>query len=184
MDDAQLGYNERIVNEEFFGVRNIPVCTAGKLYDSPTASDVACAPSTSKVCLDATSKEGSSDARMSPNFVDTIIKGETMFHEQLADLCEEQSLEIEEEKIVSRVDDKTEDLGNQSEDHKLLVKDEVLAAIRDDLADEYQPLFRDNMTRISEERRKYLAEKVANATADAAAAADRHWRLSNTKMTM
>ena len=163
-------------------------CTTGNYgsYSTQSASDVMGALGTNKRYLDATSKESPSNhEEISSNLVETLIKGESMFDEQLEKFCEGQpfpSLRIEGQ-ITSKGKEKTsEDFGISGGGNKLLVKDEFLAAIRDDLAEEYQPLCRENKRRISEDRRKYLAEKVANATADAAAAAERHWRINNTKL--
>ena len=61
---------------------------------------------------------------------------------------------------------------------KLLVKDEFLAAVRDDLADEYPTLYQEAPSRITEAGRKYLAERVASAT-DALTAAERNLRFSS-----
>ena len=60
----------------------------------------------------------------------------------------------------------------------MLVKDEFLAAVRDDLADEYPTLYQEAPSRITEAGRKYLAERVASAT-DAVAAAERQLRFNS-----
>ena len=166
---------------------NIPVCTTGNYssYDTPSTSNVIEASNTSKRYLDATYKESYTHGGISPNLVETIIKGESMFDEQLAKLCEGPSLPSLriEGQMLSKAKEKTAEFGIGG-GNKHLVKDEFLAAIRDDLSEEYPPLYRENTSRISEERRKYIAERVANATADAAAAAERHWRFNNTKTAM
>ena len=168
---------------------NTSGCTTGNygLYSTQSASDVMDATGTNKRYLDAATKESpNNQEEISSNLVETLIKGESMFDEQLEKFCEGQqfpSLRIEGQMLSKEKEKTSEDFGISGGGTKLLVKDEFLAAIRDDLAEEeYQPLCRENQRRISEDRRKYLAEKVANATADAAAAAERHWRINNTKL--
>ena len=146
---------------------------------SGSSHDTAESLSNPKRFLSPSSKESYNDG-ISPNFVDTFIKGES-FDEQIAKFCEAQalpSLRIEQQTSLKGKDNKVVRFDSGHGNSKLLVKDEFLAAVRDDLADEYPTLYQEPPSKITEAGRKYLAERVASAT-DAVAAAERHLRFNS-----
>ena len=171
---------------------NIPVCETGNyttystIIPGTSQQDTNDSLTNTKRLLEHTSKESYSHDGMSPNFVDTLIKGENPFDDQITKFCEGQafpSLRIEQQ-TGTKGKDTTIKFDTSKGNNRLLVKDEFLAAVRDDLAEEYSPLYKETPSRITEAGRKYLAERVASATTDAAAAAERHWRFNNTKIPM
>ena len=65
--------------------------------------------------------------------------------------------------------------------YKYLVKDEFLAAVRDDLADDYSSSYKEAPSRLTEAGRKYLAERVSVSNDTVA---ERHLRFSSNKNLM
>ena len=118
---------------------------------------------------------------ISPNFVDNFIKGES-FDEQIAKFCEVQALPSL--RIDQQASSKERSGNNVRFDigsSKLLVKDEFLAAVRDDLADDDSSLYKEAPSRLAEAERKYLAGRVSGASDTAA---ERHLRFSSNKNLM
>ena len=118
---------------------------------------------------------------ISPNFVDNFIKGES-FDEQIAKFCEGSALPS------LRIDQQTsskEKPGNNVKfdigSNKYLVKDEFLAAVRDDLADDHSSSYKETPSRLAEAGRKYLAERVSVSNDTVA---ERHLRFSSNKNLM
>ena len=101
-----------------------------------------------------------------------------MFDEQLQKYCEGQQASFPSPRLdTPTLPQETEKSGvpSCSGGSKLLVKQEVLAKIREDLAEDYQPLFRENDN-------KYFARAVASTHAGLNSVIEHHWRLRSPKM--
>ena len=133
--------------------------------DAPcTSQDETHCLSSQKRFQDQFAKESYANDGESPNFVDNFIKGE-QFDEQIAKFCDGQalpSLRIGHQTSSTAKDNKSVRFDMRS--NKLLVKDEFLAAVRDDLADDYSSLYKETPSRITEAGRKYLAERATSAS--------------------
>ena len=191
-EEAVGNYGSRDVEtklEESYN--NISLCETGNYTTCSnnipgTSQDTSTSLTYTRRFLDHPTKESYSHDGMSPNFVDRLIKGENPFDDQITKFCEGQalpSLRIEQQ-TGTKEKDATIKFDISKGNNRLLVKDEFLAAVRDDLAEEFSPLYKETPSRITEAGRKYLAERVASASTDAVAAAERHWRFNNTKIPM
>ena len=126
-----------------------------------------------------TPKESIINDGISPGLVEKIIRGDPMFDEQLQKYCDGQEASFPSPRLETpTLSEETEKGGVHSCNggNKLLVKQEVLAKIKEDLAEDYQPLFREN-------DKKYLTNSVAATThADLNSVIGHHWRLRSPKM--
>ena len=123
-------------------------------------------------------KESILNEGISPGLVEKIIRGDPMFDEQLQKYCEGQQATFPSPRLdTPTLPQETEKSGvpSCSGGSKLLVKQEVLAKIREDLAEDYQPLFREN-------DKKYFASSVATTHAGLNSVIEHHWRLRSPKM--
>ena len=125
-----------------------------------------------------TPKESIINDGISPGLVEKIIRGDPLFDEQLQKYCDGQQASFPSPRLDTPTSSQeTEKAGVPSCNggNKLLVKQEVLAKIREDLAEDYQPLFREN-------DKKYLAKSIVTTHADVNSAIEHHCRLRSPKM--
>ena len=123
-------------------------------------------------------KESILNDGISPGLVEKIIRGDPLFDEQLQKYCDGQQASFPSPRLETpTLSQETESGGtaNSNIGNKLLVKQEVLAKIREDLAEDYQPLFREN-------DKKYFSSSVATTHAGLNSVIEHHWRLRSPKM--
>ena len=125
-----------------------------------------------------TPKESIINDGISPGLVEKIIRGDPLFDEQLQKYCDGQEASFPSPRLETPTSSQDTESGGTASinvGNKLLVKQEVMAKIREDLAEDYQPLYREN-------EKKYLANSVETTHADLNSVIEHHCRLRSPKM--
>ena len=151
-------------------------------YNRPSTSSDIISTATNKIKGSkdtiCTPKESISNDGISPGLVEKIIRGDPLFDEQLQKYCDGQQASFPSPRLDTPTSSQETEKGGAPScnvGNRLLVKQEVLAKIREDLAEDYQPLFREN-------DKKYSTNSVATSHADLNSAIEHHCRLRSPKM--